>query len=91
MFKETKAIAAMASVRVQHWALTLAAYDYHIPFKRGQDNANADVLSRLSLPEAPIVILNPGETVLLMEALDSSVVTAAQIKAWIEKDPKLKT
>ena len=35
------------------------------------------------------MILNPGETVLLMEALVSSVVTAVQIKAWTEKDPVL--
>ena len=89
LLKETKPIPAMASVRIQRWALTLAAYDYRIKFKRGQDNANADLLSRLPLPETPVSIPTPGETVLLMEALDSSVVTASHIKAWTARDPVL--
>ena len=77
--------------RIQRWALTLAAYDYRIKFKSGQENDNADLLSRLPLPETPVSIPTPGETVLLMdpEALDSSVVTASHIKAWTARDPVL--
>ena len=76
----------MASARIQRWALLLAAYDYQIKFRSGQDNGNADLLSRLPLPESPIKIPDPGETILLMEALDSSVNTASQIKTWTAKD-----
>ena len=47
------------------------------------------MLSRLPLPESPIKIPDPGETILLMEALDSSVITASQIKTWTAKDPVL--
>ena len=48
LFHEKRAIPTMASPRVQHWALTLAAYDYHVVYKPGMANANADELSRLS-------------------------------------------
>ena len=79
----------MASARIQRWALTLSAYDYHIKYKAGLDNANADLLSRLPLPATPCVIPEPGETVLLMETLDSSAVTSAQIRTWTNGDPVL--
>ena len=87
LLNETKAIPAMSSARIQRWALTLAAYDYHIKFKSGRAHANADLLSRLPLPAHPARIPDPGETVLLMETLNSSLVTAVQIKAWTSKDP----
>ena len=89
LFRETSGIPAMASARIQRWALTLSAYDYRIKFKAGLENANADLLSRLPLPETPARVPDPGETVLLMDILETSVVTAAQIKAWTAKDPVL--
>ena len=89
LFKETKGIPTLASARIQRWALTLSAYDYHIKYKAGLDNANADLLSRLPLPATPCVIPEPGETVLLMETLDSSAVTSAQIRTWTNGDPVL--
>ena len=42
-----------------------------------------------TLPETPARVPDPGETVLLMDILETSVVTAAQIKAWTVKDPVL--
>ena len=50
IFGEIKAIPLMTSGRVQHWTLTLGAHNYHIEFKKGLQNANADALSRLPLP-----------------------------------------
>ena len=41
LFSESQGIPAMASARLQRWALTLQVY------KCGKDNANADVLSHL--------------------------------------------
>ena len=67
----------------------ISGIDYQIKFRSGQDNGNADLLSRLPLPESPIKIPDPGETILLMEALDSSVITASQINTWTAKDPVL--
>ena len=89
VFKETAGVPVMASARIQRWALTLSAYDYKIQFKAGVDNANADLLSRLPLPETPTIVPEPTETVLLMEALEASPTTAAHIKSWTEKDPVL--
>ena len=61
----------MTSARIHRWALTLAAYDYKIVYKAGSNNANADILSRLPLPQIPI----PGETILLLAMLQSIPVT----------------
>ena len=36
LFNETKSIPAMASARIQRWALTLAAYQYNIRYKLGK-------------------------------------------------------
>ena len=89
LFSENKAIPAMASARIQRWALVLSAYNYDIVFKPGSQNANADVLSRLPLADGPSQVPLPEETVLLLEALQFSPITAAQIKAWTDHDPIL--
>ena len=89
LFSENKAIPAMASARIQRWALVLSAYNYDIVFKPGSQNANADVLSRLPLADSPSRVPLPEETVLLLEALQLSPITAAQIKTWTDHDPVL--
>ena len=89
LFSENKAIPTMASARIQRWALTLSAYDYDIVFKPGSEHANADVLSRLPLPDHPTSVPQPQETVLLMETLQMSPVTSKQIKSWTSRDPIL--
>ena len=62
-FNETKPVLAMASARIQRWALTLSAYDYVISYKSGENHANADVLSRLPLLDIPKSVPTPGDTV----------------------------
>ena len=89
LFGESRAVPPLASARLQRWALTLSAYSYSIMHKPGKDHANADVLSRLPLPDAPAEVPVPGDTVLLMEHLQASPITAAQIKRWTERDPVL--
>ena len=39
--------------RIQRWMEFLSAYNFRLPYRRGQENANADFLSHLPLP--PIV------------------------------------
>eukprot|EP00731_Ephydatia_muelleri_P001691 Em0001g1691a len=89
LFSENRSIPAMASARLQRWALVLSAYQYKIVYKCGKDNANADMLSRLPLPECPADVPTPGETVLLMEILQSSPVSVEEIRTWTKEDPVL--
>ena len=89
MFSESHTTPSLASARIQRWSLTLGAYDYSIQFKPGKDHNNADMLSRLPLSETPEDVPLPGETVLLLDMLNSLPVTADQIKHWTNNDPVL--
>ena len=89
IFGETRPVPHMASARLQRWALTLGAYNYSICYKPGSSHNNADMLSRLPLPVSPQDIPLPGETILLLEQLQSSPITAAQIRKWTNQDPVL--
>ena len=85
LFEEQRAIPTYASARIQRWALTLTAYQYVLGFRTSAQNA----MSRLPLPgpakEPPI----PAETVMLLDHLNASPVTAAQIRSWTTQDPLL--
>ena len=58
-------------------------------FKPTSAHGNADALSHLPLPVQFAQTPEPMETVLLMEQLASSPVTAQHIRAWTERDPLL--
>ncbi|KAK7095401.1 hypothetical protein V1264_006813 [Littorina saxatilis] len=89
LFCEHKQIPAMAAARIQRWALTLVAYEYTMKFKEGKRHSNADGLSRL--PREVTVSVKPeqGETILLMEQIETMPVTAKQISQWTSRDPVL--
>ena len=70
----------MASAKVQRWALPLNFYDYNIIYKPDKQHNNADMLSRLPLATTPTDVPVPGDTVMLLEALQLSPVTAKLIK-----------
>eukprot|EP00731_Ephydatia_muelleri_P015649 Em0009g73a len=91
LFSETRPVPPMASSRIQQWALTLSAYNYHIMFKSGDSQANADAFSRLPLSESTAVVPVPGDTIFMLETLRTgdSPVTAAEIKSRTDKDPTL--
>ena len=89
LFNEKKAIPQMTSARVQRWALTLSSYDYNISYKSGKQHCNADMLSRLPIAAAPTEVPVLGDTILLLETLQSSPVTAKLIKTWTNRDPLL--
>ena len=91
IFSQTHPIPSLASARLQRWALTLSAYNYHIQYKPGKDNSNADVLSRLPLPDLPSSVPLPRETVFLMDTLQTSPVNATHIKKWTNDDPLLRS
>ena len=62
LFGEKQGITAMASARLQRWALILNAYQYTIEYKAGKQNANADSLNRLLLPDIPVEVPVPEES-----------------------------
>ena len=55
-------------------------------YRPGVQHSNADVLSRLPLPEAISEVPEAGEIILLMENLHLSPVTARQIRQWTDRD-----
>lgn len=87
---EEKPISAMASARIQRWALILSNYQYHLKHKSGTKHGNADGLSRLPLKE-DVTVPVPAETVLVMSILDNTPITAAKVANWISRDPLLST
>ncbi len=89
MFQETNGIPTLASARIQRWALTLGAYDYAIQYKPGTAHANADVLSRLPLPDTPTRENTPGEITLSLNMLQSLPVLAKDVRSWTTRDPTL--
>ncbi|VDH91898.1 Hypothetical predicted protein [Mytilus galloprovincialis] len=78
----------MAAARIQRWAWTLSTYEYKIFYKKGKKNSNPDALSRLPLNRVGKTEV-PAEMIMLMDHMDSTPVTAQQIKAWTRKDPIL--
>ncbi|XP_026054203.1 uncharacterized protein K02A2.6-like [Carassius auratus] len=85
LFNETKAVPQMGSPRVQRWAVMLQAYQYNIVYKPGKYHQNADALSRLPVPGEG----EPDDTndqVLMMDLMDGSPVSAAQVRKWTSHD-----
>ena len=62
----------MGSSRMQRWALTLLEYEYDLLYRPGEQNANADALSRLPLPVLPEATPVPGDIVHLLETTNAS-------------------
>ena len=89
LFSECRTTPALTSTRLQRWSLTLGAYNCTIQYKPGQEYSNADMLSRLPLPDKPAEVPIPGETILVLDMLNSLPVTAEHIKQWTNNDPVL--
>ena len=89
LFSATKPTPTMASARIQRWAVTLSSYDYEIQYRHGSQQANADGCSRLPLPVSALEIPIPGETILVLEHLDTTPVAAKQVRLWIQRDSLL--
>ena len=74
IFNPSRATLVMASGRIQRWALTIGMYDYEIQYKPGVQQAHADTCSRLPLPDTPSSVPTPGDTILLIDHLNSTPV-----------------
>ena len=89
IFGQAQPVPTLTSARLQRWALMLGTYTYRITYRPGREILHADGLSRLPLPEQPSEVPLPGETILLVESLESGVVNARRIKSWTGNDPIL--
>jgi len=73
-FKCDKAVSTMASSQIQRWALFLSGYQYDLVHREGKKNSNADCLSRLQLTDTTTNVPIPGDTVMLMNCLEASLI-----------------
>ena len=89
LLKENRAISAIASARIQRWALTLSNYQYHLKYRPGTSICHADGLSRLPLPDTPGRVPVPEEVVLALTTMNDTPSTAEHIARWTATDPIL--
>ena len=82
LYTITQAVPQVLYPRMQHWALTLAAYEYQIVRRPGQSIPQADGLSRLPVGGAPRHVPVPADMILTMQCLDMSPVTAIDIRRY---------
>ena len=69
--------------------MLLAGYDYRLEYVPGRKIPHCDALSRLPVPCRSTESPCPAEIINLLEFLNSTPVTAAQIRIWTSRDPIL--
>lgn len=84
LFHEAKPVPQMGSPRVQRWSSLLGAYEYKIVYKPGKDQANADALSRLPLPQMDDE--EDSGQVFMLDVMDNPPIKTSQIQQWTAKD-----
>ena len=87
IFNPKSAIPTLAAARMQRWALVLSAYDYEIEFKRSEDHANCDALSRL--PHEDSTVGSEGVVYSVSVIDDDFPITAEDIGNATLVDPVL--
>lgn len=89
LLNSQKPTSPQASARIHRWSLYLSMFEYEFKFRNTTSHANADALSRLPLADTVASSDLPPELVLLTTNLDSSPITADQIKDATRRDPEL--
>lgn len=79
-----KPVPALAAARMQRWAITLAAYQYKLKYRKGRNVEVADALSRL--PRPIVAADEPSECLLLF---DSMPLKADDVARATRRDPTL--
>ena len=67
----------------------MLAYEYELLYRPGNENGNADGLSRLPVLDIPGSTPLPGDTVHLLGTINTSPVDGIKIKLWTARDPVL--
>lgn len=81
----------MAAARIQRWALLLRGYQYKLEYRKGSENVNANILSRLPLParEPENSQMELPEYVLYLLTLEQAPVRAQELVHLTQKDTLL--
>ena len=83
-----KALPLTVSPRILRYRLKLAGYQYKMVHVAGRSMSNADGLSRLPLPEAPVDAPPPADVVKLMDDL-AAAVDVSHVRTGTRRDPTL--
>ena len=90
VFDPYRGTPTQVSAHIQKWAVTMAAYQYSIRYKKGALHSNADGSSTSWLTVHQTVNLSTSaEVALLVEALQEMPTTHTQISMWTRRDPVL--
>ena len=71
-----KGVHTLAAARLQRWAVIFSAYSYELEYRAGQDNKEADVLSRLPIP---VEVIDPNEQSFGVDSCEPLPMTAKEI------------
>ena len=83
----SKDVPSTAAARMQRWALILSAYDFEIRYTRGQDNVQADMLSRLPVDRPDTADIDEHD--IHKTIIDELPVVSAQIARATQRNPIL--
>jgi hypothetical protein len=86
IFGPKKGIPTLAALRMQRWSLILMSYNYEIVYRKSEDHANADFLSRMPTTEAKSSL---EQEINYFSYTDVLPVTAMEIRNGTLKDPVL--
>ena len=84
-----QAIPSLSAAHLQRWAILLSAYRYDIRFRRTQDHANADGLSRLPVSVPPGEEFSSVAACFNLAQINSLPVTAGAVATATLQDPLL--
>ena len=82
-------IPTLAAAGLQRWAIILSGYQYTIKFKKMEDHANSDGLSRLPLSVAPGEERDVHATCFYVGQIQSLPLNAEQLGTATQRDPVL--
>ena len=89
LLAEYKSIPSMAAARIQRWAIILSAYSYKLCYRLGNENNNADCMSRLHFDNESYEKHSVIENNVFLTELIHAPVTAKEVALYTKCDSML--